>query len=141
MSNTKITVETIINAPLNKVWDCWTLPQHITQWNAASDDWHCPKAENDLKEGGKFSFTMASKDGKMSFDFEGVYTAVVVGKAIAYTMFDQREAVVTFSNIDNQTKITEVFEAENMNPIEMQQMGWQAILNNFKRYVEQQQTA
>lgn len=141
MSNTKITVETTINAPLNKVWDCWTLPQHITQWNAASDDWHCPKVENDLKEGSKFSFTMASKDGKMSFDFEGVYTAIVIGKTIAYTMSDQREAVVTFSNVDNQTKITEVFEAENMNPIEMQQMGWQAILNNFKRYVEQQQTA
>lgn len=136
-SKTTITVEALINAPIEKVWECWTAPEHIIQWNRASDDWHCPKAVNDLKVGGHFSFTMAAKDGSFSFDFEGNYDEVVENKRIAYTMSDGRKAEVTFKEDGNSTHIVETFDAENMNPFEMQRAGWQAILDNFKKYAEQ----
>ncbi|MBL7919561.1 MAG: SRPBCC family protein [Bacteroidia bacterium] len=135
-NKTKITVEATINAPVEKVWKYWNEPQHITKWCAASDDWHAPKAENDLKAGGKFSTTMAAKDGSFSFDFGGEYTKVENNKAIDYTMADGRRTWITFSGNANETKIVETFEAESQNPIEMQQGGWQAILNNFKKYTE-----
>jgi len=135
-NKTKITVEATINAPVEKVWKFWNEPQHITNWCAASDDWHAPKADNDLKVGGKFSTTMAAKDGSFSFDFGGEYTKVENNKAIDYTMGDGRRTWITFSGNGNETKIVETFEAESQNPIEMQQGGWQAILNNFKKYTE-----
>lgn len=135
-NKTKITVEAIINAPVEKVWKLWNEPQHITKWCAASDDWHAPKAENDARTGGKFSTTMAAKDGSFSFDFGGVYTKVETNKVIEYTMGDDRKAWLTFESNGNTTKIVETFEAESQNPIEMQQGGWQAILNNFKKYTE-----
>ncbi len=132
----KITVEVVVNADLQKVWNFWTKPEHIVNWNFASDDWHCPKATNDLRVGGKFSATMASKDGAMGFDFEGVYDEVIELKKIAYTMVDGRQVQVTFEKHGNATTVTEVFDPENQNPLEMQENGWQAILNNFKVYVE-----
>lgn len=131
-----ITIEAAVNASIEKVWAYWTLPQHIMQWNQASPDWHCPKAENDLKVGGRFSSTMAAKDGSFSFDFWGVYDEVLENELIMYTMGDGRKATVTFSGIGKVTAITITFEAENENPVEMQQGGWQAILNNFKNYTE-----
>ncbi|MFI0429513.1 SRPBCC family protein [Mariniflexile sp. HMF6888] len=132
----KITVEIVVNTDLQKVWNFWTKPEHIVNWNFASDDWHCPKATNDLRVGGKFSATMASKDGAMSFDFEGVYDEVIELKRIAYAMVDGRQVLVTFEKHGNATTVTEVFDPENQNPLEMQENGWQAILNNFKVYVE-----
>jgi uncharacterized protein YndB with AHSA1/START domain len=135
-TKTAITVETIVNAPVEKVWTCWTEPQHITQWNQASDDWHTPHAENDLRVGGKFKSTMAAKDGSISFDFWGEYTTVQKYRVIEYTMGDGRKASVIFSGTGNETKVTETFEAESENPIEMQRGGWQAILNNFKKHTE-----
>lgn len=135
-NKTKITVEATINAPVEKVWKLWNEPQHITKWCAASDDWHAPKADNDVRVGGKFSTTMAAKDGSFSFDFGGVYTKVENNKVIEYTMGDDRKVWITFSDNGNSTKIVEIFEAESQNPIEMQQGGWQAILNNFKKYTE-----
>lgn len=135
-NKTKITVEASVNAAVEKVWKFWNEPQHITNWCAASDDWHAPKAENDLRVDGKFSTTMAAKDGSFSFDFGGVYTKVENNRAIEYTMGDDRKVWITFEGNGNSTKIVETFEAESQNPIEMQQGGWQAILNNFKKYTE-----
>ncbi|MBX7205536.1 MAG: SRPBCC family protein [Bacteroidia bacterium] len=133
---TSITVKTIVNASIEKVWDCWSTPEHIKQWNNASPDWHTPAAENDLRAGGAFFFTMAAKDGSFSFDFGGTYDVVQLHEKIAYTIGDGRKVEVLFSSNGNETAITETFEAENMNPVEMQQAGWQAILDNFKRYTE-----
>ncbi|OQP65243.1 polyketide cyclase [Niastella vici] len=133
---TKITVQSTINAPVEKVWNFWSLPEHITQWCAASDDWHAPKAENDLTVGGKFSTRMEAKDGSFGFDFGGVYDEVKKNELIEYTMGDGRKVVVTFSGSGNETKVVETFDAENTHSIEMQQGGWQAILDNFKKYTE-----
>ncbi len=130
------TVETLVNAPIDTVWESWTAPQHITQWNQASADWHCPKAVNDVKPGGQFSFAMAAKDGSFSFDFSGVYDKVKTNKLITYTMSDGRKAIVVFEQESNGTKVLEKFETENTNPVAMQQYGWQSILNSFKKYTE-----
>ncbi len=131
-----ITVETIIAASIEKVWEFWTMPEHIVKWNNATEDWYTPYAENDLKEGGKFKYTMASKDGTMSFDLEGVYTQVMPLSAIKFTLADGRKVNVTFENKEKGVLITEKFEAETENSKELQQQGWQAILDNFKKYTE-----
>ena len=133
---TKITVETIVNAPVEKVWKAWNEPQHITKWCAASDDWHAPKAENDLRTGGTFSTRMEAKDGSFGFDFGGVYDNVKKNELIEYTMGDGRKVYVTFSPSGDKTKVVETFDAESTNPVEMQRGGWQAILDNFKKYAE-----
>lgn len=133
---TIITVSAQVNAPVEKVWACWTSPEHIMQWNNASDDWHTPAATNDLQVGGKFCSTMAARDGSMSFDFEGVYDAVEPHQKIAYTLADGRRVEVLFSKNEDGTQVTESFETENIHSHEMQQAGWQAILDNFKRHTE-----
>lgn len=132
-----ITVETTVQAPLEKVWKYWTEPKHITKWNNASDDWHTPFAENDLRAGGKFVSRMEAKDGSAGFDFGGIYDEVCLHEMIAYTMGDGRKVRITFKGQENETKVIETFDAEPTNPIEFQQQGWQAILNHFKKYVEQ----
>jgi uncharacterized protein YndB with AHSA1/START domain len=137
-NKTVITVKATINAPVEKVWALWTEPKHIMQWNNANDDWHTPKSENDLRVGGKFSATMAAKDGSFSFDFWGIYDVVKPLHKIDYTMGDGRKTWITFSKVKDKTKIIEKFEAENENSVELQQAGWQAILNNFKKYTEAQ---
>lgn len=131
-----ITVQIKIADSIDKIWDLWTLPLHITKWNMASEDWHTPFAENDLKEGGKFKSTMASRDGTMSFDFTGTYSAIEDKKLIAYTMEDGRKVIVVFDQQEDGVEIRESFDPESENPEEFQQQGWQAILNNFKKYVE-----
>ncbi|WKL47392.1 SRPBCC family protein [Flavobacterium pectinovorum] len=131
-----ITVKSTINASIDKVWEFWTLPEHITKWSFASPDWHTPYAENDLREGGKFKSTMAAKDGSMSFDFEGEYTLVEKNKAIEYVMADGRKVEISFTATSNGVEVTESFDPETQNPEEMQRGGWQAILDNFKSYVE-----
>ncbi|MCD9575867.1 SRPBCC family protein [Flavobacterium soyae] len=131
-----ITVQNTINASINKIWDFWTLPEHITKWSFASPDWHTPYAENDIKQGGKFKSTMAAKDGSMSFDFEGEYTFVEPNKAIKYVMADGRKVEITFKETLDGIEVTESFDPETQNPEEMQRRGWQAILDNFKSYVE-----
>ena len=133
---TVVTIETTVNAPVEKVWEYWTKPEHITKWNHASDDWHSPRAENDLRTGGKFSARMEAKDGSMGFDFAGVYDEVRNNEYIEYTMGDDRKVKVTFTPQGNATKVVESFEAENTHSIEMQRGGWQAILDNFKKYTE-----
>lgn len=136
MQTTKITVEATINAPIEKVWNCWTQPEHITKWNAASEDWHSPSATNDLRPGGAFSFRMEAKDGSMGFDFAGIYNTVTQHQTIDYTLGDDRMVNVSFSTTGNSTTVREIFDAENMHSHEMQKAGWQAILDNFKKYVE-----
>ena len=136
---TVITVENTIDAPVAKVWKFWTKPEHIIKWCNASDDWHTPRAENDLKVGGKFTSRMEAKDGSMGFDFGGVYDAVRTNEYIEYTLGDDRKVKINFSAQGNKTKVVESFEAENTHSIEMQQGGWQAILDNFKKYTEANQ--
>lgn len=131
-----ITVQTLVNAPVEKVWNTWTKPEHITQWNNASDDWHTPYAENDLRVGGLFKATMAAKDGSFSFDFTGTYSDVKTNQLIEYTIADGRSVKIVFESKGNTTQVTETFEAEAENPVEMQRGGWQAILDNFKKYTE-----
>lgn len=136
MNKTKITIETMISADTKEVWDRYTKPEHITKWNFASDDWHCPKAENDLRAGGKLKSRMEAKDGSFGFDFEAIYNEVIAQRKISYTMLDGRQATTDFENSSNKTKITIVFDAETQNSVELQRNGWQAILDNFKKYVE-----
>ena len=133
---TMITVQTVLNVPVALVWKYWTSPEDIVNWNNASADWHTPRAENDLRAGGKFSYRMEAKDGSMGFDFWGVYDRVVHHEQIHYTMGDGRKAEIDFSSVDGQTKIVESFEAEDMNSIDLQRTGWQSILDNFKKYAE-----
>jgi uncharacterized protein YndB with AHSA1/START domain len=131
-----IKIETTVNAPVEKVWSYWSEPKHITQWNQASDDWHTTSAENDLRPGGSFSSRMEAKDGSFGFDFGGTYDAVEENKLIEYTLGDGRKVRVIFSKDGNATRVEESFEAETTNPTEMQRAGWQAILDNFKKYTE-----
>jgi uncharacterized protein YndB with AHSA1/START domain len=136
MDKQKINIEATIKASLAKVWQYYTEPKHITQWNNASDDWHTTRAENDLHKGGKFLSRMEAKDASFGFDFTGVYDEVKVNEYIAYTIDDGRKVEIDFSAQGNQCKIRIAFEAETQNPIEMQREGWQAILDNFKKYTQ-----
>jgi len=134
----KITIETTIQASIDKVWECWTSPTHVINWNFASPDWCCPRATNDLRAGGKFIYRMESVDGKMGFDFEGTYVEIIDNEKISYHLEDGRLVEITFSVDGNNVLLTESFEAEGTNSDEQQRAGWQAILENFKNYVESQ---
>ena len=133
---TVITVTSTINAPAEKVWQLWTGPEHIIKWNNASDDWHTTHAENDLRVGGKFLSRMEAKDGSFGFDFWGIYDMVKINNLLEYTLGDGRKVIILFTGKENTTNIVETFEAESENPVEMQKAGWQAILDNFKKYAE-----
>lgn len=133
----KVTVQAIIQAPVEKVWRYWTEPEYIMQWNQASEDWHSPRAENDLRVGGKFVTRMEAKDGSMGFDFAGVYDEVRLHEEISYTMGDGRKVTIIFVDQGNETKVIETFDAESSHPVEYQQAGWQAIMDNFKFVTEQ----
>lgn len=135
-TNKTITVSTIVKAPIEKVWKYWTTPEDIMQWNSASEDWHTPSCENDLRIGGKFHSRMEAKDGSLGFDFGGVYNGVIEQKQISYTMDDGRKVEINFWDEGDSTKIIETFDAESTNSFEQQKSGWQAILNNFKKYAE-----
>lgn len=136
MTATMITVETLINAHIDTVWEKWISPEEIMQWYNASPDWHAPKAENDVRNGGKFLTRMEAKDGSFGFDFIGEYNSVKPKESLEITLGDDRTMTVIFEVIGNETKVTEIFEAEKENPVEMQKAGWQAILDNFKKHVE-----
>lgn len=136
MKKSQIRIEALITASSSKVWSYWTEPQHITQWNFAVPEWHCPKATNDLRVGGKYFARMEAKDGSFGFDFEATYVDVVDQNRIVYTMTDGRKVSTSFEALGNTTKVVSIFDAENENPEEMQRQGWQSILNNFKSYTE-----
>jgi uncharacterized protein YndB with AHSA1/START domain len=131
-----IIVETTVNASLKKAWEVFNEPEHIKQWAFASDDWYVPYSENDLRVGGKIKSTLAAKDGSFSFDFEGTYTRVEPHHTVEYVLGDGRTVKITFEAIGDTTKVTETFDPESSNPREMQQGGWQAMLNNFKKHAE-----
>ncbi|MEK7570784.1 MAG: SRPBCC family protein [Patescibacteria group bacterium] len=133
-----ITVETIVKAPIEKVWESWNKPEHIMQWAFASDDWEAPAAQNDLRTGGKFKTTMAAKDKSESFDFAGVYTAVIENELIEYDMEDGRHVKIAFTQTPEGVQVVETFDPENENSEELQRSGWQAILDNFKKHTEAQ---
>ena len=133
---TLISVQTKIDAPIDIVWKCWTSPEDIVHWNFASSDWHTPKAENDLRVGGNFNYRMEAKDGSFGFDFWGIYDEVDPNKLIEFTLGDGRKVEVAFNMTNNKTEVTETFEAEESNPVDMQRNGWQSILDNFKNYTE-----
>lgn len=132
----KITIETTVAQSIQKVWDCYTQPAHITQWNFADPSWHCPSAENDMKVGGKYKARMEAKDGSFGFDFEAIYSAIESLKSFTYKLDDGREVITKFENEGEKTKVVITFDPESENPVDMQEQGWQAILNNFKRYAE-----
>jgi uncharacterized protein YndB with AHSA1/START domain len=132
----QITIEALISNNISAVWEKYTNSQHITKWNFASDDWCCPFAEGDLREGGKAVSRMEAKDGSFGFDFVVTYTEVVPLQKLHYVMEDGRNADITFTEQDGKTSVSITFDPENQNPSEMQRQGWQAILNNFKKYVE-----
>lgn len=131
-----ITVEATVNAPVEKVWNFWTSPEHIIKWNSPSEDWHTPKAENDLRVVGSFTSRMEAKDGSFGFDFGGVYDEVKTNDLITYTIGDGRKVEIQFTANGDSTTVTESFDTESENPVEMQRAGWQAILENFKKYTE-----
>lgn len=131
-----ITVNALVNASLETVWDSWTNPKHIVNWNFASDDWHAPAAKNDLSIGGAFAYTMAAKDGSFSFDFTGKFAEITPNKSISYILDDDRKVDITFELFEGQVMVIESFEAETQNPEDLQKTGWQAILDNFKKYTE-----
>jgi uncharacterized protein YndB with AHSA1/START domain len=133
---TAITIDAIVKSPIEKVWAYWNEPAHITKWAFAIDSWHAPVAENDLRKEGKFKTRMEAKDGSMGFDFEGIYNNVETHKVIEYTIADGRKVKTVFAANGNETKITQTFEAESENSIEMQRGGWQAILDNFRKYAQ-----
>lgn len=136
MKRKSVTVQTTIQASLEVVWNSWLEPRHVEKWNAASDDWHTPKAINDVREGGRFVYTMAAKDGSVSFDFSGKFEEIIEHKKIVTLLDDDRRVWVNFEQSDNGVQLQETFEIEDENSEELQRMGWQAILDNFKKYIE-----
>jgi uncharacterized protein YndB with AHSA1/START domain len=140
MAETKetITITTEVKLPSARVWELWTNPKHITKWNNASPDWHSPNAENDVRPGGKFSVRMEAKDGSQGFEFGGTYDRVTPNQSLWYTLGDGRKVKVAFEESKNATRVTETFEPEGSNPVEFQRDGWQAILENFRKYAESQ---
>ena len=136
METTRIKVEVLVDATLSNAWECWTSPDHITRWYAASDDWHTPRATNDVKVGGSFNFRMEARNTSAGFDFLGSYTAVSPQEHLHCLLGDGRHVDIRFLPEANQVRIVEEFETEATNPPEIQRKGWQAILDNFKKYVE-----
>jgi uncharacterized protein YndB with AHSA1/START domain len=135
-TNQMITVSTNVHAPVAKVWRCWTDCSHITHWNFASDDWNCPKAAHDFREGGRFAYTMSADDESFSFDYSGQFTSIIPLEKIALLLDDGRKVEISFEKIGDETQVIESFDPEHENPMDMQRAGWQAILDNFKKHVE-----
>jgi uncharacterized protein YndB with AHSA1/START domain len=131
-----ITIQSTIEAPIEKVWEFWTGPEHIVNWAFASDDWEATLAENDVRTGGKFKTVMAARDQSASFDFGGIYTDVKEHEVIEYDMGDGRHVKIEFTEVPEGVKVVQSFDPENENSEEMQRSGWQAILDNFKKYAE-----
>lgn len=132
----EITIEATVKAPIDRVWAAWNDPRAIEQWNAASPDWHTPRASVDLREGGKFTSRMEARDGSMGFDFEGIYTRIEPNRLIEYTMGDGRKVRVEFAAAGDAVSVRETFDAEDTHTAEQQRQGWQSILDNFARHVE-----
>lgn len=131
-----LTVQNTINRKVNEVWELWTNPEHIKNWNFASPEWHCPKAGHDLRVGGKLNYHMAAKDSSMAFDYTGTFTKIEPNKLLEYKLEDGRKVSISFSGTRDTTEVIETFEIEDESSMDMQRQGWQAILDNFKKYAE-----
>ena len=131
-----ITVQTSVNAAIEKIWEFWTIPKHIQKWNNPTDDWHTPYVENDVKAGGKFKYTMSTRDEIISFDYEGIYTKVDKFSVIEYQLVDKRTGSVQFESQDDKVKITEIFDPEKSHPESEQKQFCQGVIDNFKKYTE-----
>ncbi|WP_286272265.1 SRPBCC domain-containing protein [Thalassotalea hakodatensis] len=131
-----VVIETTVNMPLSKTWHAWVTPEDIKCWNFANDDWCCPNAEIDFKEGGQFNYRMAAKDNSMAFDFSGEFSKIIAFEAINFTLNDGRTVSVEFIETDNGTTVKETFQTEDESTLEQQKQGWKMILNNFKKHVE-----
>lgn len=131
----KIKIQATISVDKQKVWDYYTKPEHITKWNFADPSWHCPTASNDMKIGGRYIARMEAKDGSFGFDFDATYTEIKDGDSFSYE-FGGRSAIVEFKELQGQTELTITFDPETQNSIDLQRQGWQAILDNFKKYTE-----
>ena len=136
MQNVQITIEALVKANVEKAWDCYMQPKHITQWNFADPSWQCPSAENNMEVGGKYKARMEAKDGSFGFDFEAIYETINPPKGFSYRLGDNRLVTASFESKGDETLVRIVFDAETENPVEMQRGGWQAILNNYKHYTE-----
>lgn len=136
MSKLVITVTTLVNAPVDRVWQCWTSPEHVVRWNHASDDWHTPSATNDLRPGGRFVYRMEARDGSFGFDFSGTFQEVIPVSRLVFTLDDDRRVEIQFQSEGTKTKVIESFEAETQNSPELQEQGWGMILENFRKYTE-----
>lgn len=136
MNPEKLSIQATIAASQTKTWEYYTEPEHIVNWNFASDDWHCPAASNDVRPGGKMSATMAARDGSLSFEFEGIYEEVTPYKSMTYSMGDGRKVAVLFEPVGESTLVSVTFDPEQTHSLEMQSEGWQSILDNFKDYTE-----
>lgn len=136
MTNDKVKISSTINADIKTVWNAWNSAEHMVNWNFASDDWNCPKATIDLKVGGIMNSRMEAKDGSFGFDFKVIFDEILENEIVAYTMEDGRKAITTFKDNGDSVDVQTLFDPENENPIELQQGGWQSILNNFKKYTE-----
>lgn len=134
----RVVIKTSVQASIEKVWEYWTNPEHIKKWNFASDEWCCPRVTNILKPDEKFSWRMEAKDGSFGFDFEGVYTKIIDMERISYAMSDGRKVDIEFIQNVNEIEVRETFDAEGTNSDEQQRAGWQAILDNFRNYVDSQ---
>ncbi len=140
MVHDKIKIDAVVTGDIHKIWDLWTNPEHVVNWNFASDEWYCPRAISDFEIGGKLNYRMEAKDGSFGFDFEAIFDDIQQLKKVSYNMLDGRNATTLFEDLGNGTaSITTHFDPEGVNPIEMQKFGWQAILNNFKKYAESHQ--
>jgi uncharacterized protein YndB with AHSA1/START domain len=135
----EILIQTRVNAPIEKVWSAWISPEDIRNWNFASVDWSCPKVQNNFAVGERFNYRMEAKDGSMGFDFEGAYTAITEHQLIEYKLDDDRKVKITFVRSNDGVIVIETFDAEDKNSAEMQKQGWQCMLNNFKKHVEESQ--
>jgi len=131
-----VTVSVLVQATAERAWKAFTSPESITQWNFASPDWHCPRAESDLREGGAFSYRMEARDGSFGFDFAGRFLKVSPPMELRYSLGPEREVVVRLNPEGKQTRVSQSFTPEATHPLEQQQAGWQSILDNYKKHVE-----
>lgn len=138
MAKKRITVEALVGVAPENAWEYYHNPKHITQWNFASKDWHCPSAKNDLSVGGKYSARMEARDGSFGFDYEAIYNSINEFKSFSFTMADGRVVDTSFEELEGKTRVRTIFDAEHDNSVDMQRVGWQSILDNYKRYAESQ---
>ena len=136
MATNKIIVRAIVSADKQKTWNYYTQPEHITRWNFATDEWQCPDASNDMRVGGKYTARMEAKDGSAGFDFVATYNEIIEGEKFTYTLPDNRVVNVNFYGLGDKTEVIIAFDAETENSPELQRDGWQAILDNFRKYTE-----